>query len=662
MFKKILIANRGEIACRIIRTAKKMGIQTVAVYSEIDSYSRHVMEADEAVYIGPSPSSQSYLVADKIIDVIKKTGAEAVHPGYGFLSENAHFVQQLEKHNISFIGPHSKAIAAMGDKITSKKLAHSCNVPSTPGYFGDIKSETEAIKIANDIGYPVMIKASAGGGGKGMRIAFNDHEIAQGLKSAKNEAQNSFADDRVFIEKFIEHPRHIEIQILGDTYGNIIYLGERECSIQRRHQKIIEEAPSPFVTPELRKAMGEQAIQLAKAVNYCSAGTVEFIVDQQGNFYFLEMNTRLQVEHPVTELVTGIDLVEWMIKIAAGEKLSLTQKDVKIQGWAIEARIYAEDPTRNFLPSTGKLIYYQEPKNNSYVRIDSGVYEGSTISVYYDPMISKLCTFGNTRPEAINHMHHVLDEYVIKGVTHNIPFLSRILSHPTFKDGKLSTDFIDQEFPDGFFITLPPEHEIKNFIVIAVALHTKYYLQYFHSKQNDHPKDTVSLDWVIVSNINHYSAKVTFNFNTCSYNIFYDHVEYVVVSDWQLKDFIWKGFVNKQNVTMQVQRQNVGYKLKAQGYEFDCMVLSPKEAKFQKLMPEKIEPDMSRFVLSPMPGLLRSLHIKAGDTVKLGQDIAVIEAMKMENVLRSNCDGLVKEIFAKEGDNLLTDQKILEFE
>jgi propionyl-CoA carboxylase alpha chain len=461
VIKKILVANRGEIACRVMRTAKKMGISTVAVYSDADRDALHVQIADEAVHIGPPASAQSYLQIDKIVAACKQTGADAVHPGYGFLSEKREFQEALAKAGIIFIGPDAKAIFAMGDKIESKKLAKQAGVSSVPGYLGVIKDAEEAVKIANDIGYPVMIKASAGGGGKGMRLSWTDQETREGFVSATNEAKSSFADDRVFIEKFIEHPRHIEIQVLGDSHGNLVYLGERECSIQRRHQKVIEEAPSPFLTPEVRRAMGEQAVALARAVNYKSAGTVEFIVDANRNFYFLEMNTRLQVEHPVTELVTGLDLVEWMIRVAAGETLGFTQDDIKLTGWALEARIYAEDPFRNFLPSIGRLVRYREPEASGHVRVDSGVTEGGEISIHYDPMIAKLCTYGASRTEAIGHMRRALDDYYIRGVNHNIPFLAALMAHPRFVKGDLTTGFIAEEYRSGFSAALPSASAIK---------------------------------------------------------------------------------------------------------------------------------------------------------------------------------------------------------
>ncbi|GIK99790.1 MAG: acetyl/propionyl-CoA carboxylase subuit alpha [Alphaproteobacteria bacterium] len=661
MFKKILIANRGEIACRVIRTARAMGIATVAVYSEADADAKHVREADEAVAIGPSPSAQSYLVIENILKAIEKTGAEAVHPGYGFLSENRAFAAALEKAGVVFIGPSADAIAAMGDKIESKKLAQAAGVNSVPGYLGVIKDAAEAVKIAREIGYPVMVKASAGGGGKGMRIARNDAEVREGFRSATSEARSSFADDRVFIEKYIEQPRHIEIQVLADAHGNVVYLGERECSIQRRHQKVIEEAPSPFLDAATRAAMGEQAVALAKAVSYRSAGTVEFIVDANRNFYFLEMNTRLQVEHPVTEMVTGLDLVEQMIRIAAGEKLGFRQQDVKLAGWAIETRVYAEDPLRGFLPSTGRLVKYREPVARAGVRIDSGVYEGAEITMFYDPMIAKLVTYGPDRAQATAAMREALDSFIIRGVGHNIPFLSSLMAHPRFGRGELTTNFIAEEYPDGFGgVSIGPD--LRNLLVaVAAVVHHCHYMRNQQISGRVHPaKPSSGADWVVMMDREPHAATVA---ETASgYAVICGETSFELVGDWKLGDPLYHASVNGRSVSVQIDRRGIGYRLSHGGAQLDIQVLSPRAAELAALMPVKQAPDMSRFLLSPMPGLLVSVAAEPGQDVKAGQELAVVEAMKMENVLRAERDGKVQTLHAKPGDSLAVDQAILEFE
>ena len=661
MFKKILIANRGEIACRVIRTARAMGIATVAVYSEADADARHVREADEAVAIGPSPSAQSYLVIDSILKVVHATGAEAVHPGYGFLSENRAFAEALEKAGIAFIGPGVAAIAAMGDKIESKKLAQAAGVNSVPGYLGVIKDAAEAAKIAKEIGYPVMIKASAGGGGKGMRIARTDAEAREGFRSATSEARSSFGDDRVFVEKYIEQPRHIEIQVLADAHGNTVYLGERECSIQRRHQKVIEEAPSPFLDAATRAAMGEQAVALAQAVDYRSAGTVEFIVDAERSFFFLEMNTRLQVEHPVTEMVTGLDLVEQMIRVAAGETLAFKQSDVKLEGWAIEARVYAEDPLRGFLPSIGRLVKYREPVAGAAVRVDSGVYEGAEISMFYDPMIAKLVTYGADRNVAIAAMREALDSFVIRGVGHNIPFLASLMAQPRFVGGRLTTNFIAEEYPDGFGgVALQPDH-VALLVAVAAVIHHRHQARDQQISGRVLPaKPSGGADWVVM--VDRVAHPATVAETASGYAVISGGASFELISDWKLGDPLYHGTANGRPVSVQADRKGVGYRLSHGGAELDLLVLSPRAAELAALMPVKQAPDMSRFLLSPMPGLLVSLAVALEQEVKAGQELAVIEAMKMENVLRAERDGTVKILHAKPGDSLAVDQAIVEFE
>jgi propionyl-CoA carboxylase alpha chain len=661
MFKKILIANRGEIACRVIRTARRMGIETVAVYSEADADALHAREADEAVAIGPAPSAESYLNIPRILKAIETTGAEAVHPGYGFLSENAAFAEALDKAGFTFIAPSREAIAAMGDKIESKKLAVKAGVSTVPGHNEVIADAEVAVKIARDIGYPVMIKAAAGGGGKGMRIARNDGETREGFRSARNEARSSFADDRVFLEKFIEEPRHIEIQVLGDRQGNILYLGERECSIQRRHQKVIEEAPSPFLDEKTRRAMGEQAVALARAVKYHSAGTVEFIVDRQRNFYFLEMNTRLQVEHPVTELVTGIDLVEQMIRVAAGEKLSFRQQDIRLQGWAIEARVYAEDPFRKFLPSIGRLMRYIPPATEpGRVRVDTGVCEGDEISVYYDPMIAKLIAGGRDRDEAIADMRTALDAFYIRGVSHNIPFLAAIIAHPRFADGRLSTNFIAEEFGESFSPAALPHEDTQLLIAVAAVLQRRQVEREcrISGQLAGHPATPAAAFVVVLEDSQH---PVTVTPVEGGYDVLISGTLHAVRSDWRLGEPLFKGTIDGRAMTVQVDRQGIGYRLSQGGAQVEARVVLASAAKALKLMPKKLPPDLSRYLMSPMPGLLVSLAVKVGQEIKAGDELAVVEAMKMENVLRAERDGVVSKLHAKPGDSLAVDQAILEF-
>ncbi|MCK9468548.1 MAG: acetyl/propionyl/methylcrotonyl-CoA carboxylase subunit alpha [Porticoccaceae bacterium] len=662
MFKKILVANRGEIACRVFKTAKRLGIGTVAVYSDADRGALHVQMADEAVHIGPSASSESYLVIDKIIEACKKTGADAVHPGYGFLSENRAFQEALVKEGITFIGPESHAIYAMGDKIESKKLAREAGVNTVPGYLGVIKDADEAVKIANEVGYPVMLKASAGGGGKGMRLAWNDTEAREGFISATNEAKSSFGDDRVFVEKFIQEPRHIEIQVIADTFGNTLYLGERECSIQRRHQKVIEEAPSPFLTPELRQQMGEQAVALAKSVNYRSAGTVEFIVGgATGEFYFLEMNTRLQVEHPVTEMVTGLDLVELMIRVAAGEKLPLTQEQVKLTGWAIESRVYAEDPFRNFMPSTGRLTRYLPPAESDNVRVDTGVYEGGEVSMFYDPMIAKLITYGATREEATAQMVEALDAYYIRGVNHNISFLNALMVHPRFHSGELTTNFIAEEFPDGFSAENIVHDEPDLPVVVAAAVN-----QNFRNRAASMTGQarglgyTAPAAWKVL--IGDREADVSVILHDKGYSVVVDGKPYEVLTRWKRTEPLFVATINNKPVSIQVDREGVYLRLFHRGASFRALVVSPATAALNRHMLEKAPPDLSKFLLSPMPGLLTAVAVKAGDEVKAGEELAVVEAMKMENSLRATQDGVVKEVLAEVGASLVVDQPIIEFE
>lgn len=679
MFKKILIANRGEIACRVMLTAKRLGIQTVAVYSEADQEARHVRMADEAVCIGPAPSRDSYLRMDRIIQACKDTGAQAVHPGYGFLSENEEFARKLEEEGIIFIGPKHASIAAMGDKIASKKLAIAAKVNTIPGHNAAIEKAEEAVKIAQGIGYPVMIKASAGGGGKGLRVAHNDQEALEGFTACRNEARNSFGDDRVFIEKFVEEPRHIEIQVLGDAHGNTVYLWERECSIQRRHQKVIEEAPSPFLDDATRQAMGEQAVALAKAVNYQSAGTVEFVVGKDKSFYFLEMNTRLQVEHPVTEFITGLDLVEQMIRIAAGEKLSFTQKQIERKGWAMECRINADDPYRNFLPSMGRLVHYQPPANANGVRVDTGVYEGGEISMHYDSMIAKLIVHGQDRAEAIHKMRTALNEFVIRGIHSNIPFQAALFQHPRFISGNLNTGFIGEEYPKGFSAEMVKPSDPNRLPALATLVHRRYLerAKLLEGQLLGHEMK-ITQDFVVMIDQDSFAtrieslgsgyavtvkpneSKTEFKSNTTKKNLSVS--EYRIDSDWTPGSIRMDVTLNQTlALTAQVERIGLNYVLMLDGVRLECLVLSPLGAELQKRMPEKIPPDNSQFLLSPMPGLLTQLAVKVGEKVMAGQKLAVIEAMKMENTLLAAQDGEVAEICAEPGASLAVDQLIIKF-
>ncbi|TMU92246.1 acetyl-CoA carboxylase biotin carboxylase subunit [Brucella haematophila] len=667
MIKKILIANRGEIACRVIKTAKKMGIATVAVYSDADRNALHVKMADEAVHIGPAPSNQSYIVIDKILGAIKATGADAVHPGYGFLSENPRFAEALKAANVTFIGPPVNAIDAMGDKITSKKLAAEAGVSTVPGHMGLIENADEAVKIAGMIGYPVMIKASAGGGGKGMRIAWNDEEAREGFQLSRNEAKASFGDDRIFIEKFVTQPRHIEIQVLGDSQGNVVYLGERECSIQRRNQKVIEEAPSPFLDEATRKAMGEQAVALAKAVGYYSAGTVEFIVDGSRNFYFLEMNTRLQVEHPVTELITGIDLVEEMIRVAAGEKLRFGQADVKLNGWAMESRLYAEDPYRNFLPSIGRLTRYRPPvegrrEDGTVIRNDTGVFEGGEISMYYDPMIAKLCSWGPDRLAAIDAMGNALDAFEVEGIGHNLPFLSAVMDHQRFRAGALTTAFIAEEYPDGFAGVTPSEDDAR--LLAAVAAHINLtvvtrdgQISGRLSGQDVKPGN----DWVVKIGDHLVPVRLADGEGGATVN-FADGGDLTIASDWHPGNQLATFTVGGKPVSVKVARAGSGWRLRWRGMDLTAHVRKPRVAELAKLMPVKLPPDTSKMLLCPMPGVITSILAEEGVTVEAGQPLATVEAMKMENVLRAERRATVKRIAVKAGESLAVDELIMEFE
>jgi len=674
MFKKILIANRGEIACRVMKTAKKMGIKTVAVYSEADKEARHVQMADEAVCIGPAPSRESYLVMDRIIQACKDTGAEAVHPGYGFLSENEQFARRCEEEGIVFIGPKHQSIAAMGDKIASKKLALEAKVNTIPGFNEAIDKADDAVKIAQGIGYPVMIKASAGGGGKGLRVAANDKEAFEGFTACRTEAMNSFGDDRVFIEKFVEGPRHIEIQVLGDSHGNVVYLGERDCSIQRRHQKVIEEAPSPFIDPATRKAMGEQAVSLAKAVNYQSAGTVEFVVGKDKSFYFLEMNTRLQVEHPVTEGITGLDLVEQMIRIAAGEKLSFKQEDIKLDGWAMECRINADDPFRNFLPSTGRLVKYRPPAELDGVRVDTGVYEGGEIPMYYDSMIAKLIVHGKDRSEAIDKMRAALNDFVIRGIHSNIPFQAALLQHPRFVSGDFTTGFIAEEYPDGFKKDSVQPADPKRLAALAAFMRYRYleHIKMIDGQLAGHEM-TIAKKFVVVtgarvgSNEDIKEIPIRVELKDGVYSVYIEEEDdvsrYNIVSNWRPGELCLRATINgTHKITAQVERKNVKYVLVLDGAHFECMVLSPLGAELQRRMLVKVPPDTSKLIMSPMPGLLTNISVKVGETVTGGQKLAAIEAMKMENTLVAAQDGVVAEICAMVGESLAVDQLIIRFE
>jgi propionyl-CoA carboxylase alpha chain len=666
MFRKILVANRGEIACRVIKTAHRLGIKTVAVYSEADKDALHVEMADEAVFIGPPPAAESYLQIEKIVAACKQTGAEAVHPGYGFLSERAAFPKALAEAGVVFIGPNPKAIEAMGDKIESKKFANAAKVSTVPGFLGVIESPEQAANIADEIGYPVMIKASAGGGGKGMRIAHSRLEVAEGFARARSEAKSSFGDDRVFVEKFIVNPRHIEIQVLGDKHGNVVYLGERECSIQRRNQKVIEEAPSPLLDEATRKKMGEQAVALAKAVGYDSAGTVEFVAGQDRSFFFLEMNTRLQVEHPVTELVTGIDLVEQMLRVAYGEKLAIRQGDVKLKGWAVESRVYAEDPTRNFLPSTGRLVKYRPPREGEAhgvtTRNDTGVYEGGEISIHYDPMIAKLVTHAATRLAAIDAQAQALDAFVIDGIRHNIPFLSALMQHKRWRDGQLSTGFIAEEFPEGF-APLKAEGEAAHRLAAVAA---------FVDHRYNERKRGITGQLRAPANVRfereraamlggqRYDLKLAERGEGLDITLAEGRVLHIA-GRWVPGEPVWTGTIDGETVAVQVRPILNGFLLSHRGVNVEARVYTRREAELAALMPEKKAADTSNALLCPMPGLVKAISVSEGQEVKAGESLCMVEAMKMENVLRAERDVRVKKILAKEGDSLAVDAVIMEF-
>ncbi len=682
MFKKILIANRGEIACRVIKTARKMGIKTVAVYSDADRNALHVKMADEAVHIGPPPAAQSYIVIDRILEAVRQTGAEAVHPGYGFLSERRDFAAALEAMGVVFIGPPSPAIEAMGDKITSKKIAAEAGVSTVPGYMGLIADADEAVRISREVGYPVMIKASAGGGGKGMRIAWTDDEAREGFQSSKNEAAASFGDDRIFIEKFVTQPRHIEIQVLADKHGNVVYLNERECSIQRRNQKVIEEAPSPFLDPATRKAMGEQACALAKAVGYTSAGTVEFIVDGQRNFYFLEMNTRLQVEHPVTELITGVDLVEQMIRVADGERLPFAQKDIGINGWAIESRLYAEDPYRNFLPSIGRLTRYRPPaevaagpmvgtgkwlndaaaQGATAVRNDTGVFEGGEISMFYDPMIAKLCTWAPDRAGAIEAMRQALDAFEVEGIGHNLPFCQAVMDHPRFVTGNITTAFIAEEYPDGFAGAVLDDAALRRIAAATAAMNRVAEIRRTRitGTLGNHERK-VGDDWVV--SLQGADFPVTVDADREGSTVtFADGTAHRVASDWLPGQSLARLDIDGTELVLKVGKISGGFRVRSRGADLKVHVRTPRTAELARLMPEKAPADTSRFLLCPMPGLVVKISVEEGQEVQEGQALATVEAMKMENILRAERKAVVSKILAKPGASLKVDDVILEFE
>jgi len=664
MIKKILVANRGEIACRVFKTAKKMNIKTVAVYSDADENALHVTMADEAVYIGASSASESYLSIDKIISACKKTGANAVHPGYGFLSERAEFCERLAAENIIFIGPPVNAIEAMGDKITSKKIAQEANVSTVPGHMDLIDDAKHAVTISNKIGYPVMIKASAGGGGKGMRIAWNDEEAIEGFARSKSEAASSFGDDRIFIEKFVVEPRHIEIQVLADQHGNCVYLGERECSIQRRNQKVIEEAPSPFLDEKTRVAMGEQSCALAQAVGYTSAGTVEFIVDKEKNFYFLEMNTRLQVEHPVTELITGIDLVEQMIRVANGENLNVKQNSIKLNGWAMESRLYAEDPYRNFLPSIGRLTRYRPPTESvtkeCVIRNDTGVFEGGEISMFYDPMIAKLCTWSTNRKKAISAMENALDRFEIEGIGHNLPFLSAVMGHTRFKSGNITTAFIDEEYPDGFE-GVNPSDDILEVLSVTALIITRMKMQRISARDStfDNP---VPREDNLVTRIARKNTNMTISDVKDGYKISFEKKSFEASIKYELGGTLAELSINGNQHAVKVTPVIGGYLLRLRGVEQVVKVMNSRIAELSDLMPDKLPADTSKFLLCPMPGLMVSIMVSEGDIIEEGQSLAMVEAMKMENVLRAEKPGKVSKISVAEGDSLAVDEIIMEFE
>ena len=682
MFEKILIANRGEIACRVIKTARKMGIKTVAIYSDADKQALHVQMADEAVHIGPPPANQSYIVIDKVMEAIRATGAQAVHPGYGFLSENSKFAEALAAEGVAFVGPPVGAIEKMGDKITSKKIAKEAGVSTVPGHMGLIEDADEAVKISREIGYPVMLKASAGGGGKGMRIAWNDEEAREGFQSSKNEAASSFGDDRIFIEKFVTQPRHIEIQVLCDAHGNGIYLGERECSIQRRQQKVVEEAPSPFLDEATRKAMGEQAVALAQAVDYASAGTVEFIVDGDKNFYFLEMNTRLQVEHPVTELITGVDLVEQMIRVANGEPLTISQDDVQLNGWAIENRLYAEDPYRGFLPSIGRLTRYRPPAELSggplldngkwqgdapagagiAVRNDTGVYEGGEISMYYDPMIAKLCTWAPTRDQAIEAMRNALDGFEVEGIGHNLPFLSAVMDHPIFIEGAMTTAFIEEQYPEGFVGVALPEEALRRIAASAAAMHRVAEIRRTRvSGRMDNHERRVGSDWVVTLQGQNFPVSIEADQLGATVT-FQDGAAMRIASDWTPGDQLATIDVDGTPLVLKVGKISGGFRIRSRGADIKVHVRTKRQAELAELMPEKVAPDTSKLLLCPMPGLVVKIDVEVGDEVQEGQALCSVEAMKMENILRAEKKGVIAKINASAGDSLAVDEVIMEFE
>mgnify|MGYP001298355357 CR=1 FL=1 len=661
MFDRLLIANRGEIACRVMKTAKQMGIKTIAVFSDADRQALHVQMADEAVSIGPPPANQSYIDIEKVISAVRETKANAVHPGYGFLSENAKFAKALSDIGVTFIGPPEYAIKSMGDKITSKKIAQDAGVNTVPGYMGIINDDKEAVRISKQIGYPVMIKASAGGGGKGMRIAWNDTEVKEGFESSKNEAANSFGDDRIFIEKFVTQPRHIEIQILADTQGNCIYLGERECSIQRRNQKVVEEAPSPFLDEKTRKEMGEQACKLAKAVGYFSAGTVEFIVDRDKNFYFLEMNTRLQVEHPVTELITGVDLVQQMISIAAVKPLSISQKDIKLSGWAIESRLYAEDPYRNFLPSIGRLTRYRPPtevkEKGVIVRNDTGVFEGGEISMYYDPMIAKLCTWAPNRAKAIEQMRTALDRFELEGIGHNLPFLSAVMDHERFVSGNITTAFIAEEYPDGFNGVDLSDDKIIDLAACAAAMNRVAEIRRTKiSGRMDNHERRVGDDWVV-----QISGKVSADTSGANV-IFEDKTSIRITGDWFPGKKLANMNANDNKLVIKMSKLTGGFRMRTRGADLKVLVRSPRQAELSEYMQEKLPPDTSKMLLCPMPGLIVKIDVEAGQEVQEGQPLCTVEAMKMENILRAERTGTIAKINSNVGDSLAVDDVILEFD
>ena len=666
MFDRLLIANRGEIACRVMKTAKQMGIKTIAVFSDADRQALHVQMADESVNIGPPPANQSYIDIEKVISAVEETKANAVHPGYGFLSENAKFAKALSDIGVTFIGPPERAIKSMGDKITSKKIAQDAGVNTVPGYMGIINDDKEAVRISKEIGYPVMIKASAGGGGKGMRIACNDTEVKEGYESSKNEAASSFGDDRIFIEKFVTQPRHIEIQVLADTQGNCIYLGERECSIQRRNQKVVEEAPSSFLDEKTRRDMGEQACKLAKAVGYHSAGTVEFIVDRDKNFYFLEMNTRLQVEHPVTELITGVDLVEQMISIAAGKPLSLSQKDIKLNGWAIESRLYAEDPYRNFLPSIGRLTRYRPPtevkEKAVIVRNDTGVFEGGEISMYYDPMIAKLCTWAPNRAKAIEQMRTALDRFELEGIGHNLPFLSAVMDHERFVSGNITTAFIAEEYPDGFNGVDLSDDKIIDLAACAAAMNRVAEIRRTKiSGRMDNHERRVGDDWVVQISGKVFSVNVSADTNGANV-IFEDKTSIRITGDWFPGKKIANMNANGNKLVIKMSKLTGGFRMRTRGADLKVLVRSPRQAELSEYMQEKLPPDTSKMLLCPMPGLIVKIDVKAGQEVQEGQPLCTVEAMKMENILRAERTGTIAKINSNVGDSLAVDDVILEFD